>query len=223
MATERLLEGRRHRYLLEGGVSRRVFRARDDEGRVVAIRLGPREALLAQAALTRLLPPGTLPDLVEFSELAGGRVAFLVTEFVRGYSLSDVGLEGRRLSPAEGAGATYDLASDLEKWVECGVIPGSLPPDAVMYDTRHRHWRILSPGRWLRGHDESPVAAMLATVVLESTAEIGADTRLARALAAAARGDGRLRPLARAAFTAVCRRSIARRLGSILWHHELEG
>lgn len=200
MAGDQVLEGRRHRYVVGPEIGRRVFRGEDEQGRPVAIKIGAKEALLGQAALARLLPEGVLPSLIEFSEMAGGRLGFIATEFVSGYSLKDILLEGRRLSEGEAVRLTHHLGRALQAFQDNGVALLAIPTEDVVFDTSRGRWRLMSAGQWTRTAADGAMARTLGLLVLDVMDAGGGDGRFTRSLRRAARGEAGLSHLTRTAL-----------------------
>lgn len=211
MAGEQVLEGREHRYTLGPEIGRRVFRGRNEAGDPVAVKIAAKEVLLGHASLVRYLPEGLLPRVIEFSELSGGRLGFLVTEYVSGYSLGDLLSEGRRLSRYEAKRLAENLARSLTTFTKGGIALLTLSAKDVVWETSTRKWRIVSPGAWARTPGERSMARLLAQLVHESSdVGRGGDGRFEQALRRAQAGDITLSDLRRC--------SASRLSGGPLWH-----
>lgn len=199
MAAHEVFVGREHHYRILAEIGRGLFRAEDERGRPVALRVGAKELLFAQAGLTRLLPEGLLPRIVEYREIQGGRTGFLVTEFIHGYSLLDLVLEGRRLARNEALLLVSNLSEDLTAFARSGLQPEALRPKDVVYDTFEKRFRLTFPGRWRRESGEGALAGSIARLALD-VAEPGAVAgSFGAALRTAAANGGHLYALRRAA------------------------
>lgn len=146
-----LLRGRRsgHRYVLEAtlGRTRRVFRARDEKGRLYAVRLALAGQDVAQQAAWSVLCPRLFPELLELDEayLRGeGSINFLVQEFISGYTLFDLEREGRYLIGGELQALGQGLRQTAENLLPMTGGQYAFTPEGVIYDIQKAYWRLLS-------------------------------------------------------------------------------
>jgi len=159
--------GDAHRYQIGVALGERTFWALDEAGRAWAVEIGRQEVLHARAALAQRLPAGVLPRVRECGDMPGGRLSYLVTEWLPGYTLTTFLEEGRRLSPSELRGLGFDIGVALEVLARHAVGLTAVASDEVVYSVNERRWRLLGPGRW-QDCDDGPLdlgwlaAAMLA-------------------------------------------------------------
>jgi hypothetical protein len=158
--------GEAHRYQLGVALGERTFWALDEAGRAWAVEIGRTEILQARAALARRLPAGVLPHLRECGEMPGGRLSYLVTEWLPGYTLTTFLEEGRRLSPSELRGLGFDIGLALETLARHDVELTAIASDEIIYSVQQRRWRLLTPGRWQSVGEGPPDLGWLASAML---------------------------------------------------------
>ena len=158
--------GESHRYQLGVALGERTFWSLDEAGRAWTVEIGRTEILQARAALSRRLPAGVLPQLREFGEMPGGRLSYLVTEWLPGYALTTFLEEGRRLSPGELRGLGFDIGVALVTLERHDVELTAIASDEIFYSVQQRRWRLLAPGRWQSVDDRPPDLGWLAAAML---------------------------------------------------------
>lgn len=140
--------GQTHRYQLGPALGERTFWALDEQGRPWTIEIGRIEVMRGREAIQRSLAEGVLPRIREHGDMPGGRLGYVVCEWLCGYTLGDLVIEGRRLSPPEMRRLGYDLAQAAQAFLLQGAEVRTLRPADILYCTQDRHWRVLSPGEW---------------------------------------------------------------------------
>lgn len=140
--------GRTHRYQLGPALGERTFWALDEQDSAWTIEIGRVEAMRGREAIHRCLPEGLLPRVREYGDMPGGRLAYVVCEWLPGYTLGDLITEGRRLSPAEMRHLGYDIALAAASIAGQGAEVHALRPADILYCTVDRRWHLLSPGEW---------------------------------------------------------------------------
>ncbi|MDA8345613.1 MAG: hypothetical protein M0Z66_09030 [Thermaerobacter sp.] len=148
--------GQSHRYQLGPALGERTFWASDETGRAWAVEIGRAELLHAREELLRQLPQGTLPRMREIGDMPGGRLAYVVSEWLAGYTLGNLLHEGRRMAPMEIRRLGYDIAQQIELALQHGAEVVSVRPADLLYATAERRWRLLSPGEW-RHYEGGPI------------------------------------------------------------------
>ncbi len=148
--------GESHRYQIGVALGERSFWALDEAGRAWTVEIGRSEILHARAALARRLPQGTLPQVRECGDMPGGRLSYLVTEWLAGYTLTTFLEEGRRLSPNELRGLGFDIGLALEVLAKHSVELTAVASDEIIYSAHERRWRLAAPGRW-QNCDDGPL------------------------------------------------------------------
>lgn len=140
--------GGSHRYQLGPALGERTFWAVDETGRTWAIEIGRTEAARRRAELMGRLPGGLLPRVRETGEMPGGRLAYIVSEWLHGYTLANFLHEGRRLSTHEIRRLGYDVADAVDGLMQHGAQVAALQPRQMIYSTAERRWRLLDAGEW---------------------------------------------------------------------------
>jgi len=140
--------GEAHRYQIGVPLGERTFWALDEAGRPWAVEIGRTEILQARAELARRLPQRVLPPVRECGEMPGGRLSYLVSQWLPGYSLGTFLEEGRRLAPRELRKLGHDLGLSVEALARAGVELTSVESHDIVYAVRERCWRLIAPGRW---------------------------------------------------------------------------
>lgn len=158
--------GESHRYQIGVALGERTFWALDEAGRAWAVEIGRTEILHARAALALRLPQGVLPQVRECGDMPGGRLAYLVSEWLPGYTLTTFLEEGRRLSPGELRGLGFDIGLTLEVLASHAVELTAVASDEISYSVHERRWRLLAPGRWQDGGDGPLDLGWLAAAML---------------------------------------------------------
>lgn len=140
--------GQTHRYQLGPALGERTFWALDEQQGTWTIEIGRVEVLKSREAIQRSLPEGLLPRVREFGDMPGGRLGYVVCEWLPGYTLGDLIVEGRRMSPPELRRLGHDLAQAAQVIAAQGAELRSMRPTDILYCTLDRRWRLLSPGEW---------------------------------------------------------------------------
>jgi hypothetical protein len=160
-----VLRGQLHRYRLGTELGRRVFFAEDEMGGRWAVKIAGKDELHTRRRLGDRLPAGTLPKVRELVELAGGRLAFLVAEFVPGVRLRDLLLEERRLDGDDVRALGRALVDYLRAMAALDWRVRALDPADVVYDGSAGTWRVVATGELARsippGADVSWVGTLL--------------------------------------------------------------
>ena len=158
--------GDAHRYQIGGALGQRTFWALDEAGHAWVVEIGRSEIVQARAALVRRLPAGVLPRMREWGDMPGGRLSYLVSEFVAGYTLATFLEEGRRLAPGELRGLGFDVGRTLDVLARYAVELTAIAPDEIIWSAHERRWRFLAPGHWQNCEGGPLDLAWLATAML---------------------------------------------------------
>jgi len=198
MTTPELFPGRHHTYLARFEIGG-LLHGEDETGRKVALLVGPRVVLLERLQISRLMPPGVLPDVIEYREMEDEGMGFLVMEAIHGYPLWDLVVEGRWLTLSECRLLVSDLAADLAGFIRLSLEPEVLRPKDVVYDAGRKRprFRLAGVPRTRQGEGESTVARGLARLALDVSGEDVKATRLGRLLRKTAQRGGSLSRLQR--------------------------
>jgi len=158
--------GEAHRYQIGAALGERTFWALDESGRAWTVEIGRSEVLHARAALAERLPQGVLPRVRECGDMPGGRLSYLVTEWLAGYTLTTFLEEGRRLSSGELRALGFDIGLALEVLARHAVELTAVSSDELIYSVHERRWRLTAPGRWQNCGDGALDLGWLAVAML---------------------------------------------------------
>lgn len=183
----------RHCYQLGVSIGEHSLWAQDEHGQVCMAHLARKTIIESHVDLAVSLGGGILAEVYDHGDLSGGRWAFLVTEWIKGYSLGSLIQEGRRLSVDQVRRMAQDLGGLHEAVQSEGQEIRAVHPGNIVFDTTEAVWRVAFIDNVV-SYDRYPVAdnnfGWIATA-MDATGDL--DAGLLRAMDAIRKGRLTLR------------------------------